>query len=465
MGFIFHGVCHTVHVKNPVKIQITKGHDIRISGTPKREIVSIGKPEKVALKPIEFRGVKPKLLVKEKDKVKRGQPLFFDKQNPEVTFASPGSGTVSAVNFGPKRSIETIEISLDGDDAVEHEPVRFHAIASIERENIKSAIMKGGLWPLIKQRPFNGIADPGGNPKAIFISGFNSAPLAVDIDLALSEQSGPFQAGLNVLSTLTDGDVHLTVSEGSVSETMVNAERVRIHYVNGPHPAGNVGIQIHHIDPLNPGEIIWTVAAQSVVTLGTFFTSGEYDPSAVFSVGGPSINNPVHVNGIIGMNVGSLLKDRLTHGPARIISGDVLTGKEISPDGFMGYYDTTVSVIPDSDDREFLGLLRPGTSDTRYSLTNAFLSSNSDAFHFTNQTSGSKRPMVPIDAWEKVLPMDIYANALYRAILAGDFDEMEGLGLIECDEEDFALCSFSCPSKIDVGSVIRMGLDMMEKEG
>lgn len=448
-----------------MKIHITKGHDIRIAGVPKREIVSIGKPEKAALKPIDFRGVKPKLLVNEKDKVKRGQPLFFDKKNPDITFASPGSGIVSAVNYGPRRSIETIEISLDGDDAVQHDPVRFHDITSLDRNHVIGAILKGGLWPLIKQRPFNVIADPGLMPKAIFISGFNSAPLAVDLDLALSEQSGPFQAGLNVLGTLTKGYVHLTVSEGSVSETMVNADKVRIHYVNGPHPAGNVGIQMHHIDPLNPGETIWTIAAQSVVTLGAFFTSGEYDSSAVFSVGGPSVTNPVHVNGITGMQVTELLKGRVTDGPARIISGDVLTGKEVSPEGFLGYYDTTLSVIPDSDEREFLGLLRPGSADTHYSLTNAFVSSNSDAFHFTNQTSGSERPMVPVDAWEKVLPMDIYPNALYRAILARDFDEMEGLGLLECDEEDFALCSFSCPSKIDVGTVIRKGLDLMEKEG
>jgi len=447
-----------------VKIHISKGHDIRIAGTPKRDIISIGTPKKAAIKPMDFRGVKPKLLVKEQDNVKRGQPLFVDKRNPDVSFASPGCGTVSAIQYGPRRSIETIEISLEGDDAVQYEPVRFHDIAGLDRETVKSKILNAGLWPIIKQRPFNGIADPHAYPKAIFISGYNSAPLTVDLDLALSEQSGPFQAGLDVLRTLTDGNVHLSVSEGSISETMTNADNVKIHYVNGPHPAGNVGIHIHHVDPLNPGEAVWTVAAQHVVTLGSLFTSGDYDPSAIFSIGGPWVKHPIHIKGITGMQVTELLKDRLEDGPARIISGDVLTGTEIMPEGFIGFYDTTVSVIPDSDEREFIGLLKPGSSDSRYSLTNAFVSSNSDSFRFTNQTSGSKRPMVPIDAWEKVLPMEIFPNSLYRAILAGDFDEMEGLGLLECDEEDFALCSFACPSKIDVGAVIRQGLDMMDKE-
>ena len=447
-----------------MKFQLTKGHNIQIAGVPKREIVSSGNLEKVALKPSEFRGINPKLLVKKGESVKAGQPLFFDKKNPDVSFASPGCGAVSAINYGPKRIINSIEITLKGNESIQHESVRSHEIYSLDRGAIISKILAGGLWPVIKQRPFNAIADPKATPRAIFISGYNSAPLTVDLDLALSEQTGPFQTGLNVLRRMTDGYVHLTVPEGTVSETLVNAEGVRIHYVKGPHPAGNVGIQIHHIDPLNPGETIWTISAQHVVTLGSFFTTGKYDPSMVISIGGPAVKNPTHINGRTGMQISDLVMDRLHDGDSRIVSGDVLTGTKIEPLEFIGYYDSSVSVIPNSDDREFLGLLRMGNSHSRYSLTNAFCSSNTEGYHFSTKASGALRPMVPIDTWENVLPMDIYPNALYRAILACDFEEMEGLGLLECDEEDFALCSFSCPSKIDVGSVIRQGLNMMEKD-
>lgn len=449
-----------------MRVSLTKGHDIRIAGTPRREIVAIGSSESVCIQPIEFRGVKPKLTVKEGDSVKVGSPLFFDKIKPDVRWASPGGGTVSEIRFGPRRVIERIVIKLDdSENAEEHKAYRSSELDSLGLDKVKQSLLNGGLWPLIRQRPFNKVADPNDVPRAIFVSGFNLAPLTVDLDLALSWQTGPFQAGLTVLNQLTQGSVHLSVHADTVGETLSGSANVEQHVFSGPHPSGNVGIQIHHIDPLNPGEVVWTVLAQHVVTLGTFFLTGNFDPFLIGSIGGPGVSDPVHFKGRMGMSLEPILKGRLGEGHSRIISGDVLTGKESGEDGYIGYYDSSVSVVPDSDDREFLGLLKPGNKDSRYSLSRAFLGIGNGAFNFSTQLGGSLRPMVPIDAWERVLPMNIFPNALYRAVLAQDFEEMEGLGILECDEEDFALCSFACPSKIDVGAVIRQGLDLMEQEG
>ena len=239
---------------------------------------------------------------------------------------------------------------------------------------------------------------------------------------------------------------------------------VRCFSIKGPHPSGNVGIQIHHISPIKPGDIIWTVNAQDVVTMGNLFLKGEYDPSKVITIGGPGIKNPKYIRSRTGGSVRSLLGNELTGDPNRIISGDVLTGREVKKNGFLGFYDSSLSVIFDSIRREFLGMLHPGNKKTRYSLSSSFMKFGNASFNFNTSQNGSQRAMVPINAWENVLPMDIYPNALFRAILSNDIEEMEQLGIWECDDEDFALCSFACPSKIDVGAVIRKGLDLMEAE-
>ena len=234
--------------------------------------------------------------------------------------------------------------------------------------------------------------------------------------------------------------------------------------IAGPHPAGNVGIQIHHIKPINPGEVIWTVNPQHVITIGKLFQNGYYDPECVVSIGGSGSSNPQTVKALIGSSIESLLKDQLLNGSQRIVSGDVLTGKRVSSDDYLGFYDSSVAIINDDVKRPFLGMLAVGSSSTKYSLTNTFLSARADEFDFTTSQNGELRAIVPLNAWEKMLPMDILPNPLYRAILAQDIEEMEQLGIWECDDEDFALCSFACPSKIDVGSVIREGLDLLERD-
>ena len=447
-------------------INIRKGHNIRISGSPENEYFSRPKSKTVSIQPNNFRYVKPKLLVKVGDKVDIGSPIFFDKVQPDIKWASPGGGEIKEIILGDRRSVENIIIELHEEEkSVLHTPVKYQEISSLGKKKVTDQIMEANLWPMIRQRPFNKIADPNDTPMAIFVSGFNSAPLTVNLDFALRYKQSVFQAGLNVLNQLSNGNVHLTFEVDTNCETLTAARNVNLHTVNGPHPSGNVGIQIHHLNPWKPNEVIWVINAQHVLTIGDLLLKGIYDPSIVATVAGPGVKNPAHIQTRTGASIETFLLDNLNSDDNRIISGDVLTGQETNLNGFLGYYDTTISVVPNSNEREFLGLLKPGNEQSRYSVTNAFISQNKSNFNFTTQQSGSLRPMVPINAWENMLPMDIYPNALYRSILAEDFEEMEGLGLLECDEEDFALCSFVCPSKIDVGSVIRHGLNLMKDDG
>ena len=446
-------------------INIKKGHDIQISGKPELLVYPLQKSKTVAIKPSEFRGIKPKLLVKEGDEVKIGTPIFYHKSNPDLKFPSVGCGVVEKIQIGPRRSMEKIIIKLsDKENCENFKSYRLHEINTLSRENIVESFIAGCLFPFIRQRPFNKIPTKIEFPRDIFISGINTAPLSVDLDLALQRKQSQFQAGIFALNKLTDGNVHITYSEDTVSDTMLETKGAVHHTISGPHPAGNIGIQIHHIAPLNLKDIVWTLNAQDVVRIGTFFLTGELDVSNITTVVGPSVKKPAHYISRIGNEMTSIVHDNLQDENFRLISGDVLTGNTSSMEGHSNFYDTTITVIPENDEREFLGMLRPGSSTTRYSLTRAFFGSKSNGFDFSTSKNGSERYVVPINAWEDVLPMDIMPNPLYRAILVEDIEEMEQLGIIECDDEDFALCSFACPSKIDVGGTIRQGLDLMEKE-
>ena len=445
---------------------LVKGHDIKIAGIPKNSVVEGAPTEFVALNPSEFRGAKPKLLVQEGDQVKIGTPLFHDKTNPKITWPSPGAGEITEIKYGPRRIIEKIMIKLSDDESSESfSSYNYKEINNLSRDDVLSALLKGSIFPFIRQRPFNKVPDPDVIPRDIFISGWNSGPLAVNLDLALRRRLPQFQAGVDILNKLTEGEVHLSYNENTVSDTLLHVSGVRAHTFNGPHPAGNVGIQIHHISPINLKDIVWVVNAQDVVRIGNFFLMGKLDTTLFVTVGGPSVLNPIHIKSRLGSEIKYLLKDNLSEDENRIISGDVLTGTKSSLEDFIQFYHSTISVIPHETSREFLGMLRPGSSSSRYSLTNAFIGSRQKDYSFNTLKNGSERYILPIDAWENVLPMDILPNALYRAIYANDIEEMEQLGIIECDEEDFALCSFACPSKIDVGGMIRQGLDLMEEEG
>ena len=430
-----------------------------MSGIPNTDIASAAAPQNVSILPSSFRGVKPKLMVEEGDQVKIGSPLFFDKTKPEVRWASPASGNVTSIQFGARRVIEKIEITVENNDKVSIQTLSQGEFESASRKTILDKILKANLFPLIRQRPFNKVAEPKDIPRDIFISGHNSSPLSVDLSRLIKDEKDIFQTGLNVLKKLTEGNVYLTLGSSMEFDNVITQT------ISGPHPSGNVGIQIHHTKPLRPGDVIWSVNAQHVITLGKLFQTGSYDPTVIVSIGGSGATNPSTVKTITGVNIGLLVEEQNLKEPIRLISGDVLTGKTVENADFLGFYDSSVSIINDDVKRPFLGMLSPGSSRTKYSLTKAFLSFGNKAFNFTSSQNGELRAMVPLNAWEDVLPMDIYPNPLYRAILAQDIEEMEKLGIWECDDEDFALCSFACPSKIDVGGVVRDGLDLMEKEG
>ena len=445
------------------KLRIKKGYNIRIAGLPADEIIVGNAPSHISIQPSTFKSIKPKLLVKEGDSIQLGAPLFFNKNNPKIKWASPGSGTIKSIQFGPRRVIDNIIIELDHvEEKLVGQSFDFESIQSLGAKVVIDRIIVGNLFPMIRQRPFNKIPDPERLPDAIFISGFNTAPLTVNLELALSERLDSFQAGIDALSQLTKGKTYFSLPGESVLSHMNNCE---INHISGPHPAGNVGIQIHHISPLKPGKIIWTIDAQHVATIGDLFLTGSYNPELIVTVAGPIVDSPTHIKSRMGSSINSLIYNKLKDGQSRVISGDVLMGVQSSSDGFIGFYDSTITVIPESDEREFLGWLKPGSSQTRYTLTNAFLNNGNQPFSFDSSLNGGIRALVPIDAWENVLPMDIMPIALFRSIIAKDIEEMEQLGIIECDPEDFALCSFACPSKIELSAIIQSGLDMVEAEG
>tara|TARA_Y100000996_G_scaffold116844_1_gene86929 strand:+ start:65 stop:1357 length:1293 start_codon:yes stop_codon:yes gene_type:complete len=430
-----------------------------MKGSPSDEIAKSIIPEKVSISPSQFRGIKPKLIVSEGDKVETGSPLFFDKLKPKVKWASPSSGVVTNIQYGARRVIEKIEITVEDKGPDLSKSFSSSQLNTADRDTILKSILDACIFPLIRQRPFNKVANPDEIPRDIFISAYNSAPLSVNLSKIIQDNRDEFQAGLTVLSKLTEGSVYFTSQELMEFNNATNVT------ISGPHPAGNVGIQIHHIKPINPGEVVWTVNAQHVITIGKLFQKGYYDPKCILSIGGSGSSNPQTVEALVGSNIESLLKDQLLDGFLRIVSGDVLTGKKVNTDDYLGFYDSSVTIINDNVKRPFLGMLAAGSSSTKYSLTNTFLSTGANEFDFTTSQNGELRAIVPLNAWEKMLPMDILPNPLYRAILAQDIEEMEQLGIWECDDEDFALCSFACPSKIDVGSVIRDGLDLLESDG
>ena len=443
-------------------IKITKGHDLKISGIPGKNIIQPAQYSIVAVLPNDFRGVKPKLLVKEGDNVKIGSPLYFNKINPEIKWASPGCGIIKDIVHGPRRVIEKIEIELDKDqNSIKHKTYTKEEISKLSGEQVLDNILEANLFTFFRQRPFNIIPNHKVPPRDIFISGLNTSPLSVDIEVVLASQLEDFQYGVDAISKLTKGNVFLTTKRNSILSSIKN---VILNTISGPHPAGNVGIQIHHIAHLKPGEIVWTINPQDVASLGRLFRNGRYDPKRIISVGGPKVKTPSYLKVIAGVPVKALINDNLTSENVRIISGDVLTGRSTSSQDYLSFYDYSLSVISNDIKREFIGMLNPGSSSSRYSLTPVFVSLTDKLFNFTSSQNGSHRAVVPINTWENVLPMDILPNELYRSILAKDIEEMENLGIVECDDEDFALCSFSCPSKTDVSGVIRQGLNLLQAE-
>ena len=444
-------------------IQIRKGLDISLKGKAEKVLTKISGAAVYAVKPDDFQGITPKLTVKEGDTVLAGTPLFTDKHRPEINFVSPVSGSVQQIVRGDKRKLLAITITPTAEqEFLRHETGNLNALS---REALVAFLLKSGAWPFLKQRPYGIIANPADQPKAIFISGFDSAPLAPDMDYVLTGEAEAFQKGIDVLRQLT-GKVHLSMNDQPAATSILQKVKgVEFHTFKGPHPAGNVGVQIHHIAPLNKGDVVWTIDLQHIVSLGRLFLKGVYDVSKVIALVGSEVKKPRYFRMISGACIKPLHDYINTAGSPRYISGNVLTGTNIGAEGFLSFYDSMISVIPEGDHYEFLGWANPFRMK-KFSVSRSYFSwiFPDKEYALDTNINGGQRAFVMNGEYEKVLPMDIYPVYLLKAILAEDIDKMEQLGIYEVVEEDLALCEFVCTSKIDVQDILRKGINLMIKE-
>ena len=446
-------------------IKLNKGLDIRLEGQAASVVVNAPLADTYAVSPLDFEGVTPKLLVKEGDRVKAGSPLFFNKNDERVLFTSPVSGTVAAVNRGQKRKVLSVTVTPDAEQS--YEEFAIPDLSSATRDQIVGLLLKAGLWTLIIQRPYGIIADPDDAPKAIFVSAFDSAPLAPDYNFVLAAEKENLQKGIEVLKKLTAGKVHLSVRAKAEGET-ASLKGVEKHLFAGKHPAGNVGVQIHHIDPVNKGEAVWTVNVQDLAIIGRFFSTGKVDRSKVIAVTGSEVVKPQYCRVIDGASIRSIVggntKPQAAGDSIRFISGNVLTGAKTSIDGHIGHYAHQLTLIPEGDKYELLGWAKPRCN--KFSVSRAYFSwiCPKKRYNLDTNLNGGERPFVVTGLYEQYLPMDIYPMHLLKAILAGDIDKMENLGIYEVVEEDFALCEFVDPSKTEMQQIIRDGINLMIKE-
>ncbi|MFB6320768.1 Na(+)-translocating NADH-quinone reductase subunit A [Saccharicrinis sp. FJH54] len=444
-------------------IKIRKGLDIKLEGKAEEQILSTPKAELFALKPTDFHGLTPKLLLKPGEKVKVGTPVFFDKYNPKVLFVSPVSGELVDVVRGERRRI--LEVVIKSDGKMTAEDLGKSDVSKMKREEVVEKIQQAGMWSFIKQRPYDIIAKANKEPKAIFISGFDTAPLAPDYSFMLKDKGAELQEGINVLKKLTAGKVHLSVDGNSPAKVFKSLKGVEIHEVDGPHPAGNVGIQIHHIDAINKNEVAWVINPQDVAALGSLFINGKYDPTRTIAITGSELKKTGYYNIILGMSVTPFIADNVNKDVhLRVISGNVLTGTKISKDGYLGAYHHQLTVIPEGDDFEFMGWANPGFNkfSVHGNVFSKFLGKRT--WKLDANLHGGYRALVMSGEYEKVLPMDILPEFLLKSVIVKDIDKMEQLGIYEIAPEDMALCEVVCTSKTEVQRIIREGLDLMIQE-
>ena len=444
-------------------IRLKKGLDIPLLGKAKEAFAKADRSENFSVRPDDFTGIKPKVIVKEGDKVKVGSVLFYSKMNPEIKFVSPVSGEVVSVNRGAKRKVLDIQIKSDGN--FESESFIKARPSELSSEQIKEALLNAGLFGFIRQRPFDVIANPNDNPKAIFISGFDSAPLAPNYDFILVGREEEFQLGVAALAKLTSGKVHVSTHASSASKIFKMCNGVELHEFDGPHPSGNVGVQIHHIDPVNKGEIVWCINAQDVAMIGSAFKNGALDFSRSIALTGSSVKDCAYYKMVYGESVENILKNNIDGDDVRYISGNPLTGTQITATGALGAFDSQVTVIPEGDkNNEFLGWIMPRFN--KFSINHSYFSwlLGKKEYSLDTNINGGERAFIMSGEYDKVFPMDILPEFLVKAIISQDIDKMEQLGIYEVAPEDFALCEFVCTSKIETQRIVREGLDYIRQE-
>jgi Na+-transporting NADH:ubiquinone oxidoreductase subunit A len=448
-------------------IKIKKGFDINLKGKAEPRIRETSQPETFAVKPTDFLGIKrPKVLVEEGDTVKAGQPLLYCKMRESIKYCAPVSGEVVEVKRGAKRRL--LEIKILADKEMEYEQFNKYSVSdlrTLDRQSARDQMLKSGVWPNIIQRPFGIVADPDLIPKSIFISSFDTSPLAPDYDF-IFDDAEHFQAGLEVLKKFSEGQIHVGLNgNAEVSKVFSHSKDVELHTFSGPHPTGNVGVQIHHIDPINKGDIVWTLNPYGVIQIGKLFSQGVYDASKTIAIVGSEVKEPAYVKTYSGAQVSKFLENNIQAGKQRVISGNVLTGEKINPDGYLGYYDHMVTVIPEGDYEEMFGWILPSLNKLSFHKAFgllSFLRPKKNLFNIDTNMHGERRAFVMTGVFEKVLPMDIYPNYLFKAIMAEDYDEMEELGIFEVVEEDVALCEFIDVSKHDLQKTLREGLNLIQ---
>ena len=443
-------------------ISIKKGLDISLVGDAKQVTTQILAGGVYAIRPSDFHGITVKLVAKEGSEVKAGDTLFYSKSDERILFPSPVSGKVTDVIRGERRRV--LAIIIAGNITQEYKDFGVKDVDKMSPEEVKNHLLSSGCWPFVKQRPYDVIANPNQSPKAIFISAYDSAPLAADLDYTLKGKELELQLALTAVGKLSKGKVHVSVGENTNSP-FSNLEGIELHKVSGPHPVGNVGTQISQIDPINKGEVIWVVSPQDLLVIGELLLSGKLNITRTIALTGSKFNKPKYVTAIAGAQINGLVENNLENNNTRIISGNVLSGNHIKEEDFIGYYDNQITAIPEGDDYEFFGWNKPifNKISTSRALTFSWLTPKKK-YDLNTNTNGEHRAFVITGSYEKVFPLDIYPMQLLKACMYKDLDEMEALGAYEVAPEDFALTEFICVSKQPHQKIIREGLDLMREE-
>ena len=436
-------------------IKLRKGLDVNLKGRASLETMQTKVAGQFALVPDDFYGMKPKVVVKEGDTVKVGDALFVDKTHPEVKFVSPVSGTVALVERGERRKVMSVRVDADG---------KQEAVSFPEKDPLK-LLLESGLFGFFRMRPYDVVANPEDRPKAIFVSAFNSMPLAADFEYVLKGQEKEFQTGISLLSKIAK--VNLGISKKQAAPVLTTAKDCTVSVFDGPAPAGNVGVQINHVDPINKGEVVWTLGAEEVIFIGRLVLTGKVDFTRTIAVAGSEVKEPKYAKVVIGAPLATVLKGQIDESKSlRIINGNPMVGMKTPKDGWLGAHATEITVIPEGDDvYEMLGWIAPRFKE--FSTNRSYFSwlkPKKTEYDLDARIKGGERHMIMSGEYDRVFPMDIYAGYLVKAIIAGDIDRQEALGIYEVSPEDFAIAEFVDSSKLELQRIVREGLDILRKE-
>jgi Na+-transporting NADH:ubiquinone oxidoreductase subunit A len=447
-------------------IQIRQGLDLPIAGSPRQDVGDGLAIRTVAIVGNDYHDLKPTMAVQVGDSVKLGQTLFTDKKFPRIRYTAPGAGKIAAIHRGARRVLQSVVIDLEGDAAETFQQFEVASFGTLDREQVVENLLNAGLWTALRTRPYSKVPNPDSKPHAIFVTAIDTNPLAANPQAIIEKHAAEFIQGLQLLSRLTAGKVHVCMRSGASVKGLQDNEHVQAHQFAGPHPAGNAGTHIHCIDPVSATKTVWTIGYQDVIAIAKLFATGRLSVERIISLAGPQVDNPRLIKTRLGANVQELTAGLLRDGDNRIISGSVFGGRNAyGPFAYLGRYHTQVSVLLEGNERPFLHYLQAGNN--RFSALPIYLSSlfKHKLFQFTTSTNGSERAMVPVGSYEKVMPLDILPTQLLRALIVGDTETAQALGCLELDEEDLALCTFVCPGKYEYGPILRDNLSKIEREG